>query len=126
MDNSILDLYSVVYDSFFSYNIKLKKSVSYVLTNILLSYFIDVKLKFSIYRNENSEKEKKTVRNTNISIDTAQSDNFTYKLKKIIKKKNGMEAVENDNSREGEIRVSAREKTFVEEVVNILQYKSGN
>ena len=37
-----------------------------------------------------------------------------------------MEAVENDNSREGEIRVSAREKTFVEEVVNILQYKSGN
>lgn len=126
LDNSILDLYSVVYDSFFSYNIKLKKSVSYVLTNILLSYFIDVKLKFSSYRNENSEKEKKTVRNTNISIDTAQSDNFTYKLKKIIKKKNGMEAVENDNSREGEIRVSAREKTFVEEVVNILQYKSGN
>ena len=42
MDRSMMDLYSEVYDSFLRHDHKLKKSVSFVLTNIMEKNFITI------------------------------------------------------------------------------------
>ena len=121
LDESILELYSKAYDFFFSYNIKLKKSVSYVLTNVLLSYFINAKLSFSTYKSSGN----KTVqhRTTKISV-VAQTDYFTYKLRSIVKNKNGVESIENDDRRCEVVNIAARDKEFVDEVCNVINYNS--
>lgn len=127
LDKSILELYSKVYDSFFSYNIKLKKSVSYVFTNILLSYFINAKLSFSLCGiSDYKPSRNKTVqrRSANISVESVQTDYFTYKLRSIVKNKNGVESIENDNRRCEVVNIAARDKEFVDEVCKVIKYNS--
>lgn len=127
LNRSILDMYGKVYDSFFSYNTKLKKSVSYILTNTLLSYFVNAKLSFSLcgtadYKPRNKENVKR--KSACISIESAQTDYFTYKIRKIVKGKNGVEKIENDDSKCDEVMVEARDQIYIDEVVKLLEYKS--
>ena len=126
LDQSILELYSKASDSFFSYNIKMKKSVSYVLTNILLSYFINAKLSFSSYGSEKYIPENKITverKSSNISIESAQTDYFTYKLQRIVKNKNGVDSVAGNKN--DVIQVEARDEVFVDEVIKTINYKAG-
>lgn len=44
--NSILDYYSDIYNCFFEYDIKQKKSVGFIIKNILMKYFVIGKLNF--------------------------------------------------------------------------------
>lgn len=116
---SIMDMYSKVYDSFFSYDIKLKKSVSYIITNTLLSYFVNAKLNFTFVEEDYKKIKRKA---THICIASAQSDYFTYKLKQVVKDKNGREKV--DTKESATVSVKARESVFIEEVIRILEYKN--
>lgn len=75
-EKSILDIYSDIYGGFFSYNTKLKKSISYTLPNLLLSNFVVANLGFD-YKDETVK--NKTVRRTNIVIKSLASDYLTYK-----------------------------------------------
>ena len=127
LDKSILELYSKVYDSFFSYNIKLKKSVSYVFTNILLSYFINAKLSFSLCGISDYKPSRNKIvqrRSANISIESVQTDYFTYKLRSIVKNKNGVESIENDDRKCEVVNIAARDKEFVNEVCKVINYNS--
>lgn len=121
-EQSILDMYSKVYDSFFTYDIKLKKSVSYIITNILLSYFVNVKLSFALCGTEEIKEGGKIYnrKTTHISISNPQSDFFTYKLgiDKCETGKNSLSIVEKKA-----FKVAARDSVFIEEVVNLLEYK---
>lgn len=123
-EQSILDMYSKVYDSFFSYDIKLKKSVSYIISNILLSYFVNVKLSFALCGTETINKGDKAYKKkiTHISIASSQSDYFTYKLRKIVTEKNGIEKVDTGACKT--VNVAARDSIFIKEVVDILEYKN--
>ena len=131
LDKSMMEMYSGIYDRFFAYDVKLKKSVSYIIPNILLSYFIKAQLSFETPGEfELTEKSKngiktKYVRNAaNISIDETQtrSDYFTYKLVDISNA-NRLDQIKRDKE---EFYVKARSDIFVKQVLDILNYKREN
>ncbi len=116
MDNSIMDLYSQIYDNFFEYDLKLKKSVSYIFKNILLRYFVIADINF-----EKSQEEKiLTKRTTQIVIkgDELKSDIFTYKLSNEREVKNQQKLKHFDSA-----LVYARNEKFLSQLMNILHYK---
>lgn len=73
--DSIMKMFSNVYDGFFSYDIKLKKSVSYIITNILLSYFVNAKLSFEKAEMTSNKEYSKTI----IRLKEVKSDYMTFK-----------------------------------------------
>ena len=75
--NSILDYYSDIYNCFFEYDIKQKKSVGFIIKNILMKYFVIGKLNF--------------VKENNLGLikmdnNRLKSDEFQYQFG--VKKKN--------------------------------------
>ena len=126
MDKSILDLYSQTYESFFTYDQKLKKSVSYVLQNILMKYFVVMDVSFDSYEekvdtiNTHMGKKNVTRKTTRISIGAKglTSDVFTYKLKPSEK-----ENAYDNRKRPTEVMVGARDIGFLEQLKKILEYK---
>ena len=91
---SILDMYSEMYGGFFSYNTKLKKSVSYVLPNILMADFIVARLGF--------EKGIKTVGEKEVSVPQMvvkeiSTDYLTFKEIKSILANQGNEILKDPN-----------------------------
>ena len=107
-ERSILDLYSEVYECFFDYSMNYKKSVSYIITNILERYFVTLRTKMG--KSERiSKKGRKTV--AAIYATGASSANMTYKIKVG-------EKIEN-------ITVPARTDQYLKTVLRILAYKSG-
>lgn len=113
-EKSLLELYSDMFNGFFSYDIKLKKSISYILPNILLRYFINAKLTFD-YVEETVDVNKKdeVVRKTCITLKAGdvKTDYFTYKI-------NSKESKESKNN-----FVAVRNKEFLDQVVRIMNYK---
>ncbi len=107
-DKSILQMYSRIYNGFFSYDLKLKKSVSYIFANILAKYFIiaDTEMKSSV---ENGK------RVAMLSVKGLESDVFTYKGKK--RDKEGKE-------RDSKYTLPVRSDEFLKEVKKLLGYKS--
>lgn len=95
--NSILEMYSYVYDQFFSYNRNFKKSTSFVLKNILGRYFIDARFKFS-HRGQTFSMDDDWKKGL-------ASQNLTY------------------STEEGDVKVDARNEDFLENVYQILNYK---
>ena len=81
----MLDIYSEVFDRFFSYDMKYRKNVPNILYNILLSFFVNVKLVFTsgkkaVGRGKKiTEKERATI--TIPEDGGIVSEKFTYKLK---------------------------------------------
>ena len=109
---SLLDLYSEVYERFFSYSVNYKKSVSFILPNVLDRYFV-------ILRTEMTKNER-MVKNGNetaphivpgISVTGVSSEKLTYKI------------TENEKTRE--IRVLARSEKYLSNVLKILSYRAG-
>ncbi|MBR4027444.1 MAG: type VI-A CRISPR-associated RNA-guided ribonuclease Cas13a, partial [Lachnospiraceae bacterium] len=120
-NKSMLDMYSQMYDSFFDYDLKLKKSVSFVLSNVLMKYFIVPKLSFAktgekSYKPERN-KEKITKKATKITIDDLNSDIFTFN----IPMEKGKE--QNHSSKKKEVVLAqARSKMFLTQVMNMLEF----
>lgn len=109
-DRSMLELYSSLYNGFFSYNTKLKKSISYVLPNTLLSYFIKARFEYAVA--EKSNKKGKMVRKIDIRINNIESDYLTYKSGVSSKNKND------------DFLVIARNKNYLQQVKKMLEFKN--
>lgn len=105
---SILDMYSEIYNGFFNYDLKLKKSVSYIISNILAKYFVIAETQMKTVVEDNGRMAK-------LSIKELKSDEFNYKAKK------------NDKlGKEKEISYSlpVRSEGFLKEVKKLLNYKT--
>lgn len=75
-DRSILELYSKVFERFFKHDVKLKKSVTVILSNILARYFVIPKLSIN-YREEEEGEEKHKI--TEIDIVELKTDVTIHK-----------------------------------------------
>lgn len=81
-EKSLLEMYGSMYGGFFSYDTKLKKSVSYILPNILLSYFVNVQLEFGRREVPGKNGSHTTVC---LGVKDIKSDYFTYKPGQAVK-----------------------------------------
>lgn len=136
-DMSILQMYSKLYGGFFSYSTKLRKSVSYVMPNILLSDFVNVKLGFD-YKEEGMGDV--TYRIPDIVIKEISSDYLSYKeFKSIVSSgnevlKDGKRFVitgdfVNKNAKKPRkdnkpVSVPARSKSYLDAVSRLLAYRT--
>lgn len=106
---SLLDLYSEVYERFFSYSVNYRKSVSFILPNVLARYFVILRTEMS--KNERMikiGKETVPIIVTGITVAEAFSEMLTYKIEV-----DGMIS---------EIRVPARSEKYLTTVMRILTY----
>lgn len=112
-DRSILDLYSEIYDRFFRYDLKLKKSMSFVLPNILLKYFVNVRTEMHVREKEVEGTVHKAALLSLCEKKALESTYLTYKIPvdKCDKKK--------------EVLVAARSEIFLEQLKKILEYEEG-
>lgn len=111
MDRSILELYSDIYDRFFTYDLKLRKSVSFILKNILLRYFVIAETEMQLgesVRYKASEIKEKAVRYT---IKYLESDELQVSKNNVEKQKNR------------KVTIPARDDNFLEQLKRILEYK---
>lgn len=131
-DTSILEMYSQMYDSFFGYDIKLKKSVSYVLENILMRYFVVPHLSFATCGEKSYEVKQDGCRKTitrkaakiTLGSKGLTSDIFTYKLPQLeTKMKTGFVKGSSNRKQSNEVLVKARDDNFLEQLTRILEYK---
>lgn len=91
---SILDMYSEMYGGFFSYNTKLKKSVSYVLPNILMADFVVARLGFDKGIKIVGDKE---VHVPQMVVKEISTDYLTYKEIKSLLANKGNEILNDPN-----------------------------
>ena len=114
---SILDMFSWMYNGFFDYDIKLKKSVSFIINNILLSQFVKAefcmekqKNKYKVPKDPIVDKERKEllITEANFCIKNIISEKFVYK--------------EFQKDKE-ELKIKARGNDFCYNVKKILEYK---
>ncbi len=112
-DRSLLDIFSEVFDRFFTYDMKYQKNVINLIYNILLAHFVDAEFAFE---NDPTKRLKKNVgRKTDTTKDMAtiriskkggaRADSFTYKFE--------------DGS---SIEMPAKSKEYVREVIKLLYY----
>lgn len=116
-ENSILDLFSWMYNGFFDYDIKLKKSVSFIMNNILLSQF--VKAEFRVDKLEN----KYTVAKDPV-IDKERRELFVTEAKFCIKNIISERFVYKEFKKDKlPLTIKARGNDFCDNVQRILEYK---
>lgn len=101
-EESIMEMMSKVYNGFFIYDSKLKKSVSFIFKNILMRYFVVANTEMRHMDHDHNDpllhlKEK----------DGLTSDQFTYKFE------NGKQC-----------KIDVRNKTFLKQLEKLLYYKS--
>lgn len=123
LDRSILELYAEVYDRFFTYDLKLQKSVTYVFKNILMKYFVKTKIELGGKTERMDDKEEKMRTATVLSIPEGGliSDKFMYKTTNLFDDKrpsNRSELVDKKMS----VAIDARSEDFCRQLRNILQY----
>ena len=110
-DRSFLDIYSEVFDRFFTYDLKYRKNVPTILYNILLQHFVNVRFEFVSGKkmvgvdkeDKKIAKEKECARITICEKKGVVSEQFSYKLK--------------DGT---EIKVDARDKRYLENIIRLL------
>lgn len=103
---NIMSIVSNIYRSFFSYDTKLKKSISFVFKNILMRYGIIADLVFS-YNNKNQSIKDDMDINI-INIKNLKSDKYVYKI------------VNEDIVKQVEIEI--RNQVFLEQLHNLLYF----
>lgn len=98
---SILDYYSIIFDRFFTYDVKYKKNVINLLCNILLRYKVLVKkISFASKTKEGNEKEQAQICIT----DDLCSEMHSYKLNN------------------GKCKIYAKSNRYINDIKNILNY----
>ena len=121
-DVSILDMYGWMYNGFFDYDIKLKKSMSFILNNILMKYFVGIELKtelveqnYTVEKNQyDDSKEKKTItlKEMHFKIQDIISETFIYKKIRTNKY---------NKSKPEELELAARSEAFRTAVRKLLE-----
>lgn len=118
LDRSIMDLYSDVYDRFFTYDIKLRKSVSFIFSNILAKYFVLAETSMQLgesLRYTKDAKDKMSKRKAaKLSIKALKSDGFH--LSKNVLDQNVPSAKKCN-------MIMARSDAFLGQLQKILEYK---
>lgn len=105
-DRSMLDLYSEVFDRFFSYDMKYRKNVPNMLYNILLSHFVVTSFAFSSGKKMVGVKDAYEKDRATISLrekNGVSSDKFTFKL-----------------SDRNTVELTAKSNTFLKNVAALL------
>lgn len=105
-DKSIWDLFGEMYNGFLIYDIKLKKSVSYISCNILEKYFVIAK---TIMTHSGENQSKFT-----FTAEKLESDKFTYKYKYKDK---------NKEYKDKTVEVECRSDKFLKQLEKLLEYK---
>lgn len=121
-DRSILELYSDVYDGFFNYDSKLKKSVTVVLQNILLRHFVQAKIGMRMGsgrgygrgKEAGSEKERVSRLFINGPLESLEFQ-ASEEAKRTAPKKNGKDRIKNT--------IPARDDNFLAQLERVLSYK---
>ena len=123
-DESILNMYTWMYNGFFDYDTKLKKSMSFVLKNILMKYFVKLELKAEkvecVYEVAKSQyintKEKKQINTTETRyrVKAVSAEMFLYKDFKVTVKVNGKD-------KDKPLEIEARSKRFNENIKTLLE-----
>lgn len=103
-DRSILDMYSEVFDRFFSYDMKFRKNTVIILQNILKSYFVIMPVKFNSKTKSTDNGSKKRA-NVEIGEGGLKSEVFTYKYSDSWK-----------------VILPARSINYLKDVASILYY----
>lgn len=120
-DRSMMDMYSEVYDRFFTYDTKLKKSISYIFSDILKGYFVipytsvknpgEAVYHIEVKKDDKKEKVPHTRKAGYITVNKLESDKLTYEIKK------------KGDSKKISVKVNAREEKFLKQLKKILEYK---
>ena len=107
---SIMDLYSEVFDRFFTYDMKYQKNVMNMLSNMLLKHMIIIDPIFvNGAEKEVGEKDKKyTKKRAQIGLKSIEAERFTFKI--------------NNNGKASKLDTAAKSERVLEDVVNILYY----
>ncbi len=103
-ERSMISYYSEIFDRFFTYDMKYRKNVPNMLSNILSRHFIDVNFKFSSTEKKVGENVTKPAAEVRFRKGV-KSSQFTYKLK--------------DNK---ETKLHAKSKEFIYDVMRLLYY----
>lgn len=121
-DTSIMEMFSWIYNGFFDYDIKLKKSVSFILNNILMKYFVVLKLNivctentYQVLESQTSgTKNKKdlTMKETLFKAGSADSEKFIYKQFRV-----------KEGKRSKILELPARSKEFCQNIRKLLMMK---
>ena len=134
---SILEMYGDIYDRFFDYDLKLKKSVSFVLQNILLDHFIIAHTVMNRqeekYKYKNKDGQEKSYTGTKLAIRPNREqkkkvfDKTIRKMKEISIIHYGMESdiltyKIKENGKPKPVIVDARSRVFLDQMQRILEY----
>lgn len=101
-DKSIMDIVSEIYNGFFIYDTKLKKSVSFIFKNILMRYAVDVNIEFC-HKGDNEDTNNLIRIKDEVGL---YSDKYTYKVE------------DNDT-----VDIEVRNSEFLEQLKKLLEYK---
>lgn len=115
-DRSILEYYSMIYDRFFDYDLKLKKSMTYIFKNILARYFVVADT--TMFGNPGTACHKE------IKISKDRSE---YIFRNCTCMKIGKGGLISDllvfKIDGHDVKIDACDRQFLKEVRNILEYK---
>lgn len=102
---SLIDMYSEVFDRFFTYDMKYQKNVANMLENILLEHMVIFRPSFGtgVKKVGKSQKERASIM---LGQESLYSDDFTYKL--------------DDGSKT--VKVPAKNEEFLKDLASILCY----
>ena len=106
---SMIDIYSEVFDRFFTYDLKYHKNIPNTLYNILMGHFIETNFDFST-GTKAIEKDKKLVKKNRASlkITKVSSEPFTYKVQGK------------------KVECPAKSEKFLRNVISLLYYREIN
>lgn len=116
-DKSILELYSEIYDKFFRYDIKLKKSVSFVLQNIMANYFLTLDSQMEEDTKSISKHEHKATRIT-IGEKKVRSTALTYPIYPDGLLDSGKREAK---GKKESILINARSEVFLKQIKALLE-----
>ena len=109
MDRSLLDIYSEVFDRFFTYDMKYAKNVPNMLYNILLQHLVVPSFEFNSGEKKLGDHNSLSKKRATISLKSENglaSEKFTYKI----------------GDKKNPIKLSARSNDYLSDVAAILYY----
>lgn len=117
-DKSILGMFSEIYRGFFSYDLRLRKSIPGIIQNVLGRYFVLAELNFEAHtvsgEDEKDDKEWKFGLKKEL-----KSDKLTYKFP--LKDGKGKDS---GKQMQTVAKIDARDKIFLEQLSALLHYKN--
>ena len=149
-DRSILDLYSDIYNIFFSYSENYRKSVTFILPNILSRYFVLTGLHMDKQTRQVTNANNVSVSRNGVRIDIddeLKSYQLTYNIEEETDEKgchyektngekagaenskkeertNALTSGANSEKKKIPVKVDARDKQFLKDVKQILYYRT--